>query len=174
VYVVRPSPLGPAYVAVSAVGVAAVSLDACASDFEAAYERRFRRPVVPAADPLPMLAELDRALTEGNPGSLPLDLRGLSPFAAAVLTVTAAIPRGEVRTYAEVAAAVGRPGAARAVGGALARNPVPLVVPCHRVVRSGGHLGGYGWGPARKRALLAAEGAPVGALAPASSSNSRR
>jgi len=69
------------------------------------------------------------------------------------------IPRGATRSYAEVARAVGRPGAARAVGQACNRNPVALVIPCHRVVASDGTLGGYRWGLERKQKLLASEAA---------------
>jgi AraC family transcriptional regulator, regulatory protein of adaptative response / methylated-DNA-[protein]-cysteine methyltransferase len=69
------------------------------------------------------------------------------------------IPAGETRTYGEVAAAIGEPRAARAVGSACGANPVPVVVPCHRVVPAGGGVGSYGLGPERKRRLLRQEGA---------------
>ena len=88
-----------------------------------------------------------------------LALDSCPPFQQAVLRATARIPRGQVRTYGQIAAQLGNPGAARAVGHALAANPFPLVVPCHRVVRAGGHLGGFGGGSALKRALLEMEGA---------------
>jgi O-6-methylguanine DNA methyltransferase len=67
------------------------------------------------------------------------------------------VPRGETRSYSELAAAIGRPSAARAVASACAHNPVALVVPCHRIVRNDGALGGYRWGVARKRELLKRE-----------------
>jgi O-6-methylguanine DNA methyltransferase len=86
-------------------------------------------------------------------------LEGLGDFRRRVLLETCAIPPGETRSYAWLAERVGHPGAARAVGTALARNPLPLVVPCHRVVRADGRIGHYGCGgPAAKRALLAEEG----------------
>lgn len=88
---------------------------------------------------------------------LPLDLSLSRGFARAVLEATAAIPYGETRTYAEIAAAAGRPRAFRAAGNALGSNPIAIVVPCHRVVASGGRIGGYGGGLERKRALLALE-----------------
>ena len=89
-----------------------------------------------------------------------MDLSFVSPFEQAVLAACRAIPRGEVRTYADLAAAVGRPGAARAVGNAMRRNPVPLLVPCHRVVRRDGTIGQYSMGgPEMKRRLLQLEGA---------------
>ena len=84
-----------------------------------------------------------------------------TPFQLRVYAVVRRIPKGQVRSYQWVAARVGNPRAARAVGQALRRNPWPEAVPCHRVVRSDGSLGGYAWGPARKRRLLAREGADV-------------
>jgi O-6-methylguanine DNA methyltransferase len=88
--------------------------------------------------------------------ALPLDLRG-TPFQLAVWQALLAIPYGATRTYREIARAVGRPRAVRAVGSANGANPLALVVPCHRVVASGGGLGGYGGGLALKRRLLAME-----------------
>lgn len=88
---------------------------------------------------------------------LPVDLALAAPFTRRVLAATARIRYGEVQTYAQVAAAAGSPRAMRATGNALGANPVPIVVPCHRVVRTGGALGGYGGGPDRKRRLLGIE-----------------
>lgn len=90
---------------------------------------------------------------------LPLDLSGLGEFDRSVLRATREVPFGQVASYGEIASRIGRPGAARAVGSALGRNPVPLVVPCHRIVRSDGSLGGYTGGLERKERLLALEGA---------------
>lgn len=87
---------------------------------------------------------------------LPLDVRG-TPFQRAVYDYLIKIPYGETRSYAEVAREVGTPRAVRATGSANGANPIPLVVPCHRVVASGGGLGGYGGGLALKRRLLAME-----------------
>ena len=87
---------------------------------------------------------------------LPLDLRG-TPFQRRVWEALLAIPYGETRTYGQVAGAIGRPGALRAVGAANGANPVPLVVPCHRVVAAGGRLGGFGGGLPLKARLLALE-----------------
>lgn len=86
-------------------------------------------------------------------------------FSDAVYAMTSLIPMGKVTTYGAIAKAVGFPGAARAVGQALGANPNPIVVPCHRVVRSDGVLGGYsgGEGPTTKAKLLAREGVPVSA-----------
>jgi O-6-methylguanine DNA methyltransferase len=91
-----------------------------------------------------------------------IDLSWLPPFQQRVLEKTAEIPRGEVRPYAWVAREIGAPGATRAVGTALGHNPIPFIVPCHRVVRSDGTLGEYsGGGPANKERVLVLEGAPV-------------
>jgi O-6-methylguanine DNA methyltransferase len=92
---------------------------------------------------------------------LALDLRQLTPFQRQVLQTTCRIPVGSTWTYGQIARAIGRPRASRAVGQALSRNPVPIVVPCHRVVATNGALRGYsgGGGLASKKFLLALEGA---------------
>ena len=90
--------------------------------------------------------------------SVPVDLRSVTPFASQVLCETQAIPFGELVSYGELAARVGSPRASRAVGGALGRNPIPVIIPCHRVVRRGGYIGGYTGGLRKKRALLRLEG----------------
>ncbi len=89
---------------------------------------------------------------------LPLYLEGGSGFFHAVLEAMVRIPFGEVVTYGELAARAGFPGAARAAGSVCRKNPLPVFIPCHRVVASGGRLGGYGGGGALKRALLKLEG----------------
>jgi O-6-methylguanine DNA methyltransferase len=110
--------------------------------------------------PAPLRRLLDAAAT-GRGGWRPR-LAGLGEFQRRVLLETCEIPPGETRSYAWLAGRVGHPGAARAVGTALARNPLPLVVPCHRVVRADGRIGHYGCGgPATKRALLRGEGVRV-------------
>lgn len=85
------------------------------------------------------------------------DLERLTPFTRAVLKITARIPYGEVRSYQWVARKLRKPDASRAVGNALARNPIPIIVPCHRVVRSDGAIGGFALGPGWKKRLLALE-----------------
>jgi AraC family transcriptional regulator of adaptative response/methylated-DNA-[protein]-cysteine methyltransferase len=89
---------------------------------------------------------------------LPIDVRGTA-FQEAVWKELRKIPLGQTRSYADIAAAVGQPQAVRAVGTANGKNPVAVLVPCHRVIRSDGSLGGYAGGLDRKRKLLAAEGA---------------
>jgi methylated-DNA-[protein]-cysteine S-methyltransferase len=90
---------------------------------------------------------------------LELDWSLIGPFGQRVLRVTSAIPYGEVLTYSEVASEAGSPRGSRAAGNALGSNPIPIVIPCHRVLRVGGALGGYGGGIERKRRLLELEGA---------------
>jgi methylated-DNA-[protein]-cysteine S-methyltransferase len=94
---------------------------------------------------------------------LQVDLSSLTAFQREVLMAVSEVPPGEVITYQELAQRIGRPNAARAVGQALGRNPVPIVIPCHRVIASDGSLGGYSGagGIATKAALLQLEGAPV-------------
>ncbi|HEX5502277.1 MAG TPA: methylated-DNA--[protein]-cysteine S-methyltransferase [Thermomicrobiales bacterium] len=153
------SPLGPVYVAYNARGVAAVSRAPDAATFEADFLARRGRPAYPVATPPAALARAVAARLDGERrANLTFDLRGLSEFERAVLTQALAIPRGQVRPYAWVAREIGHPGAVRAVGTALGRNPIPLLIPCHRVVRSDGRPGDYAFGGAAKRAVLAAEG----------------
>ena len=90
---------------------------------------------------------------------VPLDRVLMSAFAKKVLTATSAIPYGSVSTYTEMASEAGSPRGSRAAGNALGSNPIPVIVPCHRVLRTGGNLGGYGGGLDRKRWLLELEGA---------------
>ncbi len=89
--------------------------------------------------------------------TVPVEMRGGSDFERAVWAEIAAIPYGEMRTYGAIATALGDPGAARAVGTACNRNPVPVIVPCHRVVGAGGKMVGFGGGLDRKRRLLELE-----------------
>ena len=90
--------------------------------------------------------------------TIPFDLRGLTNFTYRVLLATSHIPFGETVSYGEIAKRVGSPSANRAVGGALGRNPLPIVIPCHRVISSDGGIGGFTGGAAVKRALLRLEG----------------
>jgi methylated-DNA-[protein]-cysteine S-methyltransferase len=110
------------------------------------------------------LDEVRRELDEYFEGrrtrfELSLDWRLMSGFRERVLRATAKIPYGRVATYREMATKAGNAAATRAAGSALGSNPIPIVVPCHRVLRTGGHLGGYGGGLEMKQALLRLEGA---------------
>jgi O-6-methylguanine DNA methyltransferase len=109
------------------------------------------------ADDLPELLQ-KYALGQNVDFSVPLDLWPATSFFLDVWHATSEIPRGETRSYGWLAAHVGRPGAARAVGMAMQRNPVPIIVPCHRVLAANGGLGGYGGGLDLKRTLLRLEG----------------
>ena len=90
---------------------------------------------------------------------VPLDLSAGTAFQRAVWRACARIPYGDTRSYGELARLAGRPGAARAAGGAMHANPLPIIVPCHRVIRSDGSLGGFGLGISLKKKLLRLEGA---------------
>ncbi|MGK2938531.1 MAG: methylated-DNA--[protein]-cysteine S-methyltransferase [Solirubrobacteraceae bacterium] len=93
---------------------------------------------------------------------IPIDWTLTTPFARRVLRATAAIPFGETSTYAQIAAAAGSPKGARPTGNALGSNPIPIIVPCHRVMATGGGLGGYTGGLSRKELLLSIEGVLLG------------
>lgn len=156
-WLTTPSRLGAAFVAFTGAGVqfvrSAESVHGDAAAFADAYRDRFGRPLRPAdRAPAGLLVAL-----QGRPTPIQLDLRGLSEFERDVLTATSRIPAGQTRPYGWVAREAGRPRAVRAVGSVLARNPVPLLVPCHRVVRADGLLGDYMFGPAHKDQLLRAE-----------------
>jgi len=94
--------------------------------------------------------------------AVPVDLRLTSDFGRQVLAAAATLGYGTTASYGEIAAAIGQPGASRAVGTALGANPVCIVIPCHRVLRAGGELGGYAGGPAAKQWLLDLEQAGAG------------
>jgi AraC family transcriptional regulator of adaptative response/methylated-DNA-[protein]-cysteine methyltransferase len=154
-FVIADSPLGPLLVAATAKGICRLTFD----EDESALKRRF-----PNADIRPddgTIAEwVENALaaisTPSAARELPIDVRGTA-FQEAVWRELRRIPLGETRSYADIAKAVGQPGAVRAVGTANGSNPVAVLVPCHRVIRSDGSLGGYAGGLDRKRKLLEAE-----------------
>lgn len=169
------SPLGRLLIAATDRGVCSVQFgdnDAeleqrLASEFPAAKRAKAPEPHSPQ---LAAWLGLVRNFLAGHPGSgavgpapsleLPLDLQA-SAFSIRVWRFLRTIPYGSTRSYAEVAAAIGAPGAARAVARACASNPTALVIPCHRVLRGSGELAGYRWGVERKRQLLEIEaGAP--------------
>jgi methylated-DNA-[protein]-cysteine S-methyltransferase len=125
-----------------------------AADFADSFRQRFARPLLPADRPP---AGLLPALRSGKTTGLRFDLRGLTEFQADVLRAAQAIPKGQVRPYVWIARQIGRPKAVRAVGSALAHNPVPVLIPCHRVTRSDGSGGEYVFGSAAKERLLRTE-----------------
>lgn len=152
------SPVGPVVVTFNPLGVSSVHLES--DPFEDAFQKRFNRPLMRAEAPRAWGSLIAERIEAGSPGKLPVDLRSVTDFQREVLQTAARIPRGEVRPYGWLAHRVGRDGAARAVGSTMARNPIPLIIPCHRVVRSDGHIGAYSLGGAdRKWKLLREEGA---------------
>lgn len=159
-YALLDSPIGPLYITFNQIGVSAVVRASESIDFEREFRARHVRPIRKASMiPAPIRAALEAEFAGGPMPSLGFDLRDLSPFECAVLAKTREIPRGEVRPYAWIAREIGHPKAVRAVGTALGNNPVPLLIPCHRVLRSDGQIGGYALGVDTKRAVLEAEGA---------------
>lgn len=158
-YTVVASPLGRLLVARTERGICAINLGNSERALEAELRREF-----PAADlhrDRNGLNKWVRVLLQHLAGrqrelDLPLDVQGTA-FQCRVWESLRRIPFGRTRSYAQIARAVGQPGAARAVGHACATNPVPLVIPCHRVVRGNGALGGYRLGLERKRVLLELE-----------------
>jgi methylated-DNA-[protein]-cysteine S-methyltransferase len=160
-YDVVDSPVGPLFVAASDRGLAAISFR---SDPEEQLDRlaRFAGPRVLRSPRSVDLArrELDEYFEgERRAFDLSLDLRGLPTFTISVLKELARVPYGKTTTYGALAAKVGRPRAARAVGTVMNRNRIPIVLPCHRVVGSSGDLVGYAGGLDRKLTLLELEGA---------------
>ena len=159
-YVRIQTPLGPVFVAFNRVGVTEITRAGHPGVYETEYRERHGRPVRYTADiPRAIARAFDPHAERHVAREVQVDLRELSPFEQAVLQKAREIPRGEVRPYAWIAREIGHPKAVRAVGTALGHNPVPLLIPCHRVVRSDGHLGQYSMGgPEAKRAVLTTEG----------------
>jgi methylated-DNA-[protein]-cysteine S-methyltransferase len=158
-YVLLPGPIGEIHVAFTPLGVSAIVPTANESEFLEVHSRTVGRKAF-RSDELPgsLGRQLERTLDTGRLGKLPVDLRQLTGFQRDVLKVTATIPPGEVRPYGWVARELGNDGAVRAVGSALGRNPVPIAIPCHRVVKSDGTIGNYAFGSPMKRSLLEHEG----------------
>jgi O-6-methylguanine DNA methyltransferase len=157
-YALYDSAVGEVMIAFNPIGISAVDL--ADAGFEERFGERFGRNLRPASPPSAWGRDLGRALERGQPGEIPVDFRSVTDFQQSVLRAAATIPRGEVRPYSWLAREVGNPGSVRAVGSTMARNPVPLIIPCHRVVRADGILGKYSMGgPDTKRRLLEHEGA---------------
>lgn len=158
---VADTPLGPLLIAATDRGVCRISYDPNAGAELEALARAHGARVLRSPRPLEALRrELDDYFERRRRSfDVAVDVAALPAFQRDVLTELARVPYGEIATYGALAARIGRPRAARAVGGALNRNPIPIVLPCHRVVGSTGSLVGYAGGLERKRALLALEGA---------------
>jgi O-6-methylguanine DNA methyltransferase len=156
-YAMFETVLGPVYVAWSRLGVSAAMRSRSAEEFEAWFRKDVGRELVRVEPPAGMAQKIADQL-EGK-RRLQFDLRQLTPFSQAVLRKTLQIRRGEVRPYGWIAREIGHPAAVRAVGTALANNPIPYFIPCHRVIRSDGVIGNYGGGgPQAKRDILTLEG----------------
>ena len=157
------TPIGKLWLAVSDLGLVAVEWGLNRDEFEAYLVKRFKRPVEHAPQRvLEAAGQIDSYLSGlQHTFTLIVDWSVLRPFQQAVLQATYEIPHGETRTYKEIAECIGRPRAARAVGRAEATNPMPLVIPCHRVIGTDGKLHGYGLaeGVKTKEWLLKMEGA---------------
>jgi methylated-DNA-[protein]-cysteine S-methyltransferase len=158
---VADSPVGELLLAVTPRGLACVAFEEEDRDRLLA---RLARDLSPRILEHPVATDdVRRQLDEYFEGErsrfeLKLDRRLMRGIARDVLAATARVPFGRTTTYGAVAERIGRPRASRAVGNALGSNPIPIVVPCHRVLRSGGDVGGYAGGPSRKRSLLIIEG----------------
>jgi methylated-DNA-[protein]-cysteine S-methyltransferase len=161
-YAIEPSPVGDLLVATTPRGLIRIAYDADESTDRALEElaRRVSPRVLEAPAALdPVRRELDEYFAGKRTGfDIPIDWRLHDGFSRRVLRATARIPFGKVLTYGEVAAKAGSPRGSRAAGNALGSNRMPIVVPCHRVVRTGGKIGGYTGGLERKEYLLELEG----------------
>jgi len=154
------TPVGPLYLAASERGLCGISFRRTIDHFLRNIERRGFQPVHGPE----RVREAVEQLREYFAGKrrrfdIKVDLAGQTPFQLQVLKATTKVPAGRVASYAEIARAVGKPRATRAVGAALGQNPVPIVVPCHRIIGSDGGLHGYGGGLDIKEKLLRLEGA---------------
>jgi len=167
------STIGPLFLAASSYGLVALEFDARLSGQQSIppSPRHLREEKSgftfedSAGATLPYVKELNEYFSGGRREfTFPLDLRG-TDFQLVCWRALLAIPYGETRTYADIARAIGKPNAFRAVGMANNRNPIAIVVPCHRVIASDGTLCGYGGGLDVKRKLLELEGALTGVLA---------
>ncbi|WP_374653174.1 bifunctional transcriptional activator/DNA repair enzyme AdaA [Dongia sp.] len=163
-YALTGSPLGRVLVAATRKGLCRVEMgendDALVADLEA----EFPEASSIARDERALgtyVAEILRRMSgKASQADLPLDIR-MTAFQRQVWAALTRIPVGETSTYGAVAAAIGQPGAARAVGNTCGRNPVAIAIPCHRVLRNDGAIGGYAWGSERKQALIQAESASL-------------
>ena len=153
------SPIGPVWISWSTRGVTALSPLFETSTFDDFMEQHRRATYEASRLPSDLSDEVATALETGDSREVSVDMAGLGDFQRSVLGACATIPTGQVRPYGWIASEIGNPGSVRAVGTALGRNPIPLIVPCHRVVRSDGSVGNYAFGPEIKHDLLVREGA---------------
>lgn len=160
-FTIRESTLGRLLVAWTARGVCEVRLADTDAEATEALRARFPAAALRRTGAPAWVDEVAREVERPRRSTLPLDVQGTA-FQQRVWAALRRIPPGETRTYGELAAQLGVPRSARAVAGAVAANPVAVLVPCHRVIRGDGQLSGFRWGPARKRELLRRERATRG------------
>jgi methylated-DNA-[protein]-cysteine S-methyltransferase len=153
------TPIGPLYLAVSEVGLCRLDFNPAEAQFIARLDPMARVERDPAALKTFTAELLEYFAGKRQSFDVPIDWRGVGAFQRSVLETALTIPAGTFWTYQQVASFIGKPKASRAVGQALARNPVAIFVPCHRVLASDGSLHGYAGGLERKQALLTLEGA---------------
>ena len=168
-YGTMESPLGALLIAATDKGVVEIMFGRNTSDEEfRAKMTGFGFDLIPDQQAIQPVVDQLTEYFQGrrNTFDVPVDYSRLTPFARDVLLATASVPRGGVATYSEIARQIGNPGASRAVGNALGRNPVPIILPCHRVVPADHSIGNYTGGVDIKVRLLSIEGAllPTGAL----------
>jgi O-6-methylguanine DNA methyltransferase len=151
---------GPFWAACNGIGITMIARGS-SEKFENAYTKRFGIKPLKGKIPESYVRAIQEAAAGRESDPVPIDLTGLSEFQVKVLQTLQKVPRGEVLTYGALAALAGRAKAVRAVGNIMACNPVPLLIPCHRVVPSSGGVGNYGLGVELKHRLLIREGALV-------------
>ena len=152
------APWGPVHIGATSAGVVALEILAPLPDFIDRLERRLKREVGSGSSPIldAAVGQVGEFLAGSRPTfNLPLDLRDRPAWDRAVFAGVREIPWGQTTSYGQLARQIDRPGAARAVGGAVGRCPVGLIIPCHRVIAGDGSLGGYGgdWFGSRERLL---------------------
>ena len=155
------SPVGPLLVAATDTGVCEVSYLSHHDAYAPVHQLATRQILATErqASIAPAVEQLDDYFSgRRSHFDLEVDLHGITPFTRSVLDATKRVPFGQVTTYGRIAGEIGKARASRAVGNALGRNPIPIVIPCHRIVRSNGDLGWYTGGSEIKRSLLGIEG----------------
>jgi len=159
-YCTMASPIGRLHVAAGEAGIVRIGFGGSEASFVGGLGRLGVPVVRSAAKTADVVHQLRTYFAgERRTFDVRVDLSRVTPFQRRVLMAAAGVPAGKVVSYGEIARRIGQPGGSRAVGQALGSNPIPIVIPCHRIIAAGGKIGGYGGGLARKRKLLRLEGA---------------
>ena len=153
------SPIGLVWISWNTRGVTALSPHFATPTMDDFFELHRRTAYAARSIPTELSDIVTDAMESLDARDVPIDMSGLTPFQQSVLTACATIPVGQVRPYGWIAGEINNPGSVRAVGTALGHNPIPILVPCHRVVRSDGTVGQYAFGADIKHDLLVREGA---------------